>query len=170
MNEILGVPAMLCSEISHKDRHNKHRERKPTCPTHSPFSALVARPVKKKEISNEPEAQAAVMKEWNRLKEKKVWLEHLVREWPDVAKEARIGGTTAHVGRVFMICVEKGSEQPKLNADGSRNPDRKFKGRAVFDGRRTEVKDENHDLALFSELSSSPAAMEDSKLAHALGF
>ena len=114
MNEILDVPAMLCSEISHKDRHSKHRERRPNCPTHSPFSALVARPVKKKEISNEPEAQAAVMKEWNRLKEKKVWLEHLVREWPDVAKEARIGGTTAHVGRVFMICVERGPNNPSL--------------------------------------------------------
>ena len=69
-----------------------------------------------------------------------------------------------------MITVEKGSELPKFLPNGTRNPDRKYKGRAVFDGRRGIVKGENWNVALFQELSSSPAAMEDCKVCDALGL
>ena len=67
----------------------------------------------------------------------------------------------AHVGRVFEICVEKGSELPK----GS--PLRKFKGRTVFQG--NNVQDENSNTALFSELGSSTASMEAGKVLDAYG-
>ena len=60
-----------------------------------------------------------------------------------------------HVGKIFEICVEKGSELPEGD------PLRKFKGRTVFQG--NNVKDENNDTALFSELGSSPATMEAGK-------
>ena len=63
--------------------------------------------------------------------------------------------------KVFEICVEKGSELPvghKL---------RKFKGRTVFQG--NNVRDENADVALFSELGSSPATMEAGKAVDAYG-
>ena len=45
-----------------------------------------------------------------------------------------------------------------------------MKGRAVFDGRRNQVKDQDWKIALHAELSSSPAAMEDSKVCDALGL
>ena len=53
---------------------------------------------------------------------------------------------------MFEICVEKGSELP------AGHELRKFKGRTVFQG--NNVRDENSDVALFSELGSSPATME----------
>ena len=59
---------------------------------------------------------------------------------------------TYHFGRIFGICVEKGSELPP----GDKG--RKFKGRYVFQG--NEVKDQNWEAAIFQELGSSPAAME----------
>ena len=43
------------------------------------------------------------------------------------------------------------------------DPNRKFKGRAVFDG--SDVRDENKEVALFQELSSCPATMQASKAA-----
>ena len=48
------------------------------------------------------------------------------------------------------------------------HPDRKFKGRLVFQG--NEVKDENAHYAIFSELSSSPATLEASKSVDTYGL
>ena len=45
---------------------------------------------------------------------------------------------------------------------------RKFKGRTAFQG--NNVRDENADVALFSELGSSPATMEAGKAVDAYGF
>ena len=71
-------------------------------------------------------------------------------------------GKTAHFGRLFAILVEKNSELPLGHKD------RKFKGRVVFDG--SSVKDQNKDIALFQELSSSPATMQASKAADTYGL
>ena len=98
--------------------------------------ALVARPVNQKELNSNPEAQKSL----------DVELEKLVKK---------------RVGKVFEICVEKGSELPKGN------PLRKFKGRTVF--QRNNVQDENSSAALFSELGSSPATMEAGKVLDAYG-
>ena len=59
------------------------------------------------------------------------------------SEKAKKSGKQVHVGRVFEICVEKGSEFP----EGDKL--RKFKGRTVFKG--NNVKDENADVALFSD-------------------
>ena len=112
----------------------------------------MARPVGKKEIAEVPEAAAAMDKEWQKLHDQKVWDVENVREWDDVAYEARCNGIEVQFGYVFGICVEKGSE---LDAD---DPNRKFKGRVVFQG--NNVKDENYDWALFAELGSSPCTMQ----------
>ena len=64
----------------------------------------------------------------------------------------QLKGETYHFGRIFGICVEKGSELP-LGDKG-----RKFKGRYVF--KWNEVKDQNWEAAIFQELGSSPAATE----------
>ena len=77
-----------------------------------PFSCFVARPVGKKEIMGNSKAQAALDKEWLKLVTAEVWLPK-AREWSDVANEAKRMNKTIHVGRVFEICVEKGSELPE---------------------------------------------------------
>ncbi|CAE6970116.1 unnamed protein product [Symbiodinium natans] len=123
--------------------------------------AMVARPVGKKELMTDSDAQASLDMEWDKLIKKKAWDMSTVREWDDVSKEAAKKGKKAHVGKIFEICVEKGSELPKGN------PLRKFKGRTVFQG--NNVRDENNDTALFSELGSSPATMEAGKVLDAYG-
>ena len=124
-------------------------------------NALVARPVGQKEINNTPAAQAALDKEWNNLTSKGAWDYSTVREWEDVSREAIKNKTKVHVGKIFEICVEKGSELPQGD------PMRKFKGRTVFQG--NNVKDEAADVALFAELGSSPANMEAGKALDAYG-
>ena len=122
---------------------------------------LVARPVGQKEINNTPAAQAAPDKEWNNLTSKGAWDYSTVREWEDVSREAIKNKTKVHVGKIFEICVEKGSELPLGD------PMRKFKGRTVFQG--NNVKDEAADVALSAELGSSPANMEAGKALDAYG-
>ena len=124
-------------------------------------NALVARPVGQKEINSTPAAQAALDKEWNNLTSKGAWDYSTVREWDDVSREAIKNKTKVHVGKIFEICVEKGSELPQGD------PMRKFKGRTVFQG--NNVKDEAADVALFAELGSSPANMEAGKALDAYG-
>ena len=84
-----------------------------------------------------------------------------MREWDDARAEAKRKGKKVHVGKVFEICVEKGSELPK----GSPLP--KFKGRTVFQG--NNVQDENSSAALYAELGSSPATKEAGKVLDAYG-
>ena len=115
-------------------------------------NTLVARPVGKKEIKANPKAQQALDIEWEKLVKKNAWKYETVSEWKTISEKAKKSGKKVHVGRVFEICVEKGSELP----EGDKL--RKFKGRTVFQG--NNVKDENADVALFSELGSSPATME----------
>ena len=66
------------------------------------------------------------------------------------------------MGRIFDLCVEKGSELPKGHKA------RYFKGRVVYQG--NQVKDEYGQAAIFNELSSSPSSMEASKAADAFGM
>ena len=68
----------------------------------------------------------------------------------------------AHFGCIFDICVEKNSELP----DG--DPNKKFKGRVVFEG--CHVKDEANNWAIFSEIASCPATMQAAKAADAYGL
>ena len=100
--------------------------------------------------------------EWDKLRKAKCWDESDVQEWDDLAKATRAAGTTVHVGRIFEICVEKGAE---LN---NGDPGRKFKGRVVYQG--NIVKDENYDMAIFSDLSSAPSSMEAAKAVDAYGL
>ena len=123
--------------------------------------ALVARPVNQKELNSNPEAQKSLDVEWEKFVKKRAWMIESVREWDDVRAEAKRKGKKVHVGKVFEICVEKGSELPK----GS--PLRKSRGRTVFQG--NHVQDENPSAALFSELGSSPATMEAGKVLDAYG-
>jgi hypothetical protein len=141
------------------DATRMHRP-KTTPPT--PFSACVARPVTKKEIAAPPKTQEACAKEWTRLHAIGCWDESCVRKWRSEASEAKQSGTKVHIGRVFLICVEKNADSPKDN------PARTLKGRVVFEG--SYVRGESWDIALFHDLSSCPATMEAAKVADAYGL
>ena len=86
------------------------------------MNTLVARPVGKKEIRANPKAQQALDVEWDKLVKKKAWQYETVSEWKVIADRAKKTGKKVHVGKVFEICVEKGSELP----EGDKL--RKFKG------------------------------------------
>ena len=116
----------------------------------------------RKEQQENPKAKAAMQKEWGRLRAIGCWDESKVCEWRDVAARAARDGVTNHVGRIFGICVEKNEDLPEGH------PDRKFKGRAVFQG--NQVRDQNWDVAMFQELSSCPATLEAAKVADVLGL
>jgi hypothetical protein len=115
-----------------------------------------------KETQWNEKAKAAMDKEWNRLKSIKTWSEDTVMSKREAEKKAKQSGQTYHFGRVFPILVEKNSE---LDEKDER---RKFKGRVVFDG--SDVRDQDRNVALFQELSSSPATMEAGKAADAYGM
>ena len=155
--EVAGevIPSMPTADFD-----DVHREKRPI--TTFGLPCAVARPVGKAEREREPEAQKAIRAEWLRLRNKKVWDEDSVREWSDVASEARrrkLEDPThnVHMGRLFGICVEKGSELP---VGDSR---RKYKYRVVFQGNR--VITQNWEAALFQDMGSSPASMEAGKYA-----
>ena len=120
------------------DIHTTHRDRIASNNRQSlPLPLCVARPVGAAETRASPEAQKAILKEWSRLREKNVWDERIthVREWNDVAAEARRTGKTVHLGYLLGLTTEKGSEL----ADNDAN--KKMKHRVVFRG--DDVKDQN---------------------------
>jgi hypothetical protein len=123
---------------------------------------MVARTVTRKELSSTPAASQSLQDEAEKLVSKGAWDPKGVREWDHVAGEARKLGAKAHVGRIFGIVVEKHPELPLGH------PDRKFKGRLVFQA--NEVRDENARYAIFAELSSNPATLEASKNVDAYGL
>ena len=153
------VPAMPVVNL----KHPVHRRKVPL--HHPAFSAMVARPVGKKEIQEVPAAKASLQKEWDKLRKvgkRGCWDESRVQEKSVVLARARRDNITVHWGRIFEICVEKGSELKMTD------PNRKYKGRVVFQG--NNVKDQNYDQAIFAELGSAPATMEAGKAADAMGL
>ena len=127
-----------------------------------PWNACVARPVGRKEVKESFAAQAALKKEWDRLRQAGCWDESTVQEWAGVSSAAARDGKKAHFGRIFEICVEKGSELPLGHAG------RRYKGRVVFQG--NQVVDESWNVAMFQELGSSPATMTAGKAADVYGL
>ena len=65
---------------------------------------------------------------WNKLVKKTAWLYDTVAEWTTVSEKAKKIGKKVHVGKVYEICVGKGSVPP----EGHKL--RKFKGKIVFQG------------------------------------
>ena len=106
----------------------------------------------KPEINGSKEALAAKDKEWDKLWDQVVWGPSVVKGWDQVAIEARRTGKYVHPGKLFGICLEKGSELE----DG--DPRKKYKYRVVFQGNR--VVDQNMDEAQFQDMGSAPATIE----------
>ena len=144
------IPKLPCkpSKEGHREKNPRNRWMLP---------ALVARPVPKKGIAMNPVLKSgsckdALDKEWTRLREKGVWDETSVKNWKDVARQARIDKRIIHMGRVFGIMVEKNHELDKDDKN------RKFKYRVVFQGNNVCIQD--YESAIFQDLGSSPASME----------
>ena len=137
-SEATAVPRMpLCPEpFPHRNKNEAPNE----------INACVARQLTKRKVADSKPAQTAMKTEWDKLTAKGVWDLSSVQERYEVSARARKAGIKAHLGRVFGICVEKGSE---LQAG---NPGRKCKGRFVFQGNL--VKDESGRIAMFNQLSS----------------
>jgi hypothetical protein len=104
---------------------------------------MVARSVTRQEVTKTLAASQSLKDEAQKLVEKGAWDPSGVREWQQVADTARNTGEKAHVGRVFGIVVEKHPELPHGH------PERRFKGRLVFQG--NEVRDKNSHDAIFSD-------------------
>ena len=152
LQESMPFPLLSFDQVGHRTRNPEEG---------LPINVCVARPVNKREAAADPRAQAALKKEWDRLRAIGCWNEDGVKEWGTLAREARSTGETIHVGRIFAICHEKNAE---LNEG---DPRRKFKGRVVFQG--NNVRDQNWEVAMFQELSSCPATMDAAKTADCYG-
>ena len=103
-------------------RSPSHRQ-KLNYPSSHDGIALVARSVSIKEVATNPKAKAADDAEWNDLRRMQTWDESTVMEWSDVKQRAKTEQRRVHVGRVFGILVEKGSELKESD------PRRKYKAR-----------------------------------------
>ena len=156
-SSVASFPSMPCVQHMKDD----HRERLGSSFVGDVFrSALVSRPVGRKEMLSDPEALESMMKEWKGQWTAEVYDFKMVREYDDVVREAN-KGEEIHMARVHGICVEKHSELPK---DDKR---RKFKGRGVLLG--NQVKNQNFEAALFQDLGNSPASFESSRWADMYG-
>ena len=109
---------------------------------------------------DETERNAGAIKarktEWQKLWDQNVWDDTLYKNYHQVMYEAKIAGKYIHIGKLFGLCVEKGSELP----DGDVR--KKYKYRVVFQGNR--VFDQNLDEAQFQDLGSAPATVEAARL------
>ena len=84
-----------------------------------------------------------------------------IREYYDVAREAKQKNEEVRMARAHGIIVEKHSQL--LEED----PRRKYKGRGVVLG--NQIKNQTSDAALFQDLGNSPATFEASRWADFLG-
>ena len=76
-------------------------EHRPKLGRRLPVPACVAKPVSRKVQQSNPHAGAAMAAEWDRLRKLGTWDEAFVREWADVAREARQIGEKVHLGYDF---------------------------------------------------------------------
>ncbi len=114
---------------------------------------MVARPVKPSDIATNPKAKASVDEEWKKLRAIRTWLEDTAHEYDDVRTKTLKEGNEAHFGRVFALCHEKHSEDPKKS---------KYKGRVVFQG--NQVADHTATMAVFQDIGSSACLLTAFKI------
>ena len=106
--EFPAMPTTVDGSLEH--RENNTFDYPDTVEEITELMAMIARPAGRKELLSNPKAQASLDVEREKLMKKKAWDMASVREWEDVSREAKKKGKKAHVGEVFEICVETGSE------------------------------------------------------------
>ena len=146
VREVLSMPVV-------SDYVNKHRPRIPAYM--NVFNGMVVRTVRQKEVLNAPAAMKAMDDEWGKLYKQIGWDPIAVnRERDDVAAKARYNNIKVHFGDIFGICGAKGGEFKKNDLA------QKWKDRFVF--RRSDVKDEYNEIAIFDELSGNARSNQSS--------
>ena len=127
---------------------------------------VVAQDIARKEWMKNDDAKAAVGAEWKRLRDKRTWQEPESAKdvvfLDEVIRRAKATGKKVHLGRLFDICVLKGSELPEGHVN------RKWKGRVVFGG--NNVQDEFGLAATFPEAGSGASYGAASKLLDAVAM
>ena len=92
-------------------------------------------------------------KGWKGLIDQGVFDLSVIREYHDVAREAKQKNEEVHMARAHGIIVEKHSQLSE------EDPRRKYKGRGVVLG--NQIKNQTSDAALFQDLGNSPATFEE---------
>ena len=128
--------------------------------TCNPFDAVsagafAARPVKRNEYMNIKEALDAYWKECKNLQSREVCRWEDCVEWNEVGSAAIAAREEAHLGFLFGIMVEKGSEFPEGD------PRRYWKHRVIFRG--NDGKDQNWGAAMFQQMATTPTMMKPSR-------
>ena len=136
---------------------------------------IIARAVPRSELLQNQEATDALELEWVKLETAKwsskgnqtmdrtgVWGLESVMDYDDAVQAAYDANEVWHFGRLHGFCFEKNAELDK------NEPTRKFKGRVVFLG--NQVKNQNFEVAVFSDMASRPATLEASAAADFLGL
>ncbi len=98
----------------HRASKQKHRPKIGGTADWPLFSACVARSVTKTELKTNKPARDAMALEWKKLSDRGCWDLKGVKPKREVADRAKKDkDLKVHFGRIFGICVEKGSELPE---------------------------------------------------------
>ena len=93
-----------------------------------PHSVLVARSVSRSEFIAKPKAMEAYWKEWDNLEKKSVWRWETLREWDEVATEARNDNKEVHFGYMFGIWLRRVPSFLKATSDATSSIESSFRG------------------------------------------
>ena len=116
------------------------------------INVMVSRPVGRAEMLTNTKAMDSMKKEWKGLLDQGVFDLSAIREYYDVAREAKQKNEEVHMARAHGIIVEKHSQLSE------EDPRRKYKGRGVVLG--NQIKNQTSDAALFQDLGNSPATFK----------
>ena len=119
------------------------------------INTMVSRPVGRAKMLTNTKAMDSMKKEWKGLIDQGVFELSVIREYYDVAREAKQKNEEVHMARAHGIVVEKHFQLSE------EDPRRKYKGRGVVLG--NQIKNQTSDAALFQLI-----LLQLSKLPHGL--
>ncbi len=83
------------------------------------ISAMVARPVNRKELKETPAAQAATQAEWDGHIKRGTWDMNNAKPLSWVIKDTTQRKDKLHLARILGFCVERNSELDKETSEGN---------------------------------------------------
>ena len=111
------------------------------------INAMASRPVGRAEMLSNTQAMGSMKKEWKGLIDQGVFDLSVIREYYDVAREAKQKNEEVHMARAHGVIVEKHSQLSE------EDPRRKYKARGVVLG--NQIKNQTSDAELFQDLGRS---------------
>ena len=95
-----ALDVVVLPALSANPEIGQHRCKVLQAHLHPVIHAMVARPVGRKEIESNADAQKSIDVEWHNLESKGAWDYNTVREWSQVVKEAKGRSEKVHVGKI----------------------------------------------------------------------